>query len=131
MAKHKDYSESHPECPERILAIHKHLTDKKLLDHVNLIKCPKATVEQLKLVHPQKVIDKIFKTEKIKEGKNTQWFDQDNYECKYTKDAALLSCGGTIAGVESILAEDSKTNIAFSLVRPPGHHAFPEKPGGF
>lgn len=98
MALHKDYSESHPECPARILAIYELFEKKKLLEKFNILPCPKATVDQLKLVHSEKVIDRVFKTEEIKDNKNTQWFDRDNYECKYTKDAALLSCGGTIQG---------------------------------
>lgn len=102
MTKHEDYSGSHPERPERVREILKHLKEKKLLDNVEYIECTKATEEQLELVHTWKVVEKVFKTENIKEGKNTQWFDDDNYECKYTKDAALLAAGGTIAGLRAI-----------------------------
>jgi histone deacetylase 6 len=60
-----------------------------------------------------------------------QWFDPDNYECTHTKTAVQLACGGAIAGVRAVLEPSSEMDLAFSLVRPPGHHAFKNQPGGF
>jgi acetoin utilization deacetylase AcuC-like enzyme len=69
MTKHEDYSLSHPEQPARITSIYNHLKSKKLLEKLKLLECPKATMDELKLVHPSEVIDKVFDTENIKEGK--------------------------------------------------------------
>ena len=44
-------------------------------------------------------------------------------------DIALLSAGGVIQAIDHIL--DGKVNNAYALVRPPGHHAMPDKAMGF
>ena len=131
MMKHKDYSNSHPEKPDRIKCIFDRLVEKKLLTHLNRIEFSEATEEQLLLVHKKEIIEKVLSSDKLMEGTNTQEFDQDNYECKYTGKCALLAAGGTIEGVRTVLDPSKNTPSAFCIVRPPGHHAFGCKPGGF
>ena len=131
MMKHKDYSNSHPEQPDRIKYIHDRLVKKKLIKHLHNIEFSDATLEQLMYVHKEEVIKKVLQSENIGEGKNTQWFDVDNYEWKYTGKCALLAAGGAIEGVRSILSSSNNIQRAFCIVRPPGHHAYGWKPGGF
>ena len=51
------------------------------------------------------------------------------YVCPSTPQAAELSCGG---GVEAALAvARGEVRTAFAIIRPPGHHAEPEKSMGF
>jgi acetoin utilization deacetylase AcuC-like enzyme len=43
--------------------------------------------------------------------------------------AALLAAGTTISAVKHIL--DGHGNLAYALVRPPGHHAQPDRADGY
>jgi acetoin utilization deacetylase AcuC-like enzyme len=53
----------------------------------------------------------------------------DTVICEDSYRAALLSAGAAIEAVDSVLSD--KCEAAFSLTRPPGHHASTEKPMGF
>ena len=44
-------------------------------------------------------------------------------------DAALRAAGAVVAGVDAVMGGGADT--AFAAVRPPGHHATPDIPGGF
>jgi histone deacetylase 6 len=51
------------------------------------------------------------------------------YVCPSTPQAAELSCGG---GIEAALAvARGEVRTAFAIIRPPGHHAEPERSMGF
>lgn len=43
--------------------------------------------------------------------------------------AAEVSCGGAIAA--ALAVANGTVRTAFAIIRPPGHHAEPEKPMGF
>lgn len=47
--------------------------------------------------------------------------DTDTYITKDTKEAAYISAGGSITGVDMIMKKEVKN--AFALTRPPGHHS--------
>ena len=44
-------------------------------------------------------------------------------------DIALLSVGGVLEAIDHVI--DGKVDNAYALVRPPGHHAMPNKAMGF
>jgi len=71
----------------------------------------------LELVHTKEYIDKI--KEACKTGGH---IDQDTVVSKKSYEAAIYAVGATIMA--------SQTND-FALVRPPGHHAYPNKSSGF
>jgi len=54
--------------------------------------------------------------------------DPDTVLCKESYDVALLAAGGAITAVDAVMA---KFDSSFALVRPPGHHAMPERGMGF
>jgi acetoin utilization deacetylase AcuC-like enzyme len=56
-------------------------------------------------------------------------FDLDTHGCKDSFDTAMLAAGGVLTAVESVL--EGAADNSFALVRPPGHHALPERAMGF
>jgi len=124
MSQH-DVPKGHPEKPERLLAILRHL------DRTGLSKsCPQghvreATDEELSRVHPLKYIHHVATVEA--QGGGT--LDPDTWVSHDTDRAARLAAGAAIEAVSYVMAE--KDRRAFCIVRPPGHHARVEHGMGF
>jgi len=55
--------------------------------------------------------------------------DGDTVMSSGSIEAALRAAGGVVAGIDAVLGGEADT--AFAAVRPPGHHATPDIPGGF
>lgn len=104
----------HPESPQRLFSTYEHLKDKDF-EFISPSSCNK---EELLLVHTKNLIDRI---------KNLEFFDPDTPTITGIFDYACLSVGGAIKAMELCL--DGKS--AFSLMRPPGHHAGRNTLGGF
>jgi acetoin utilization deacetylase AcuC-like enzyme len=94
-----------------------------------------ATQEQLLLAHSQryiKHIEMISKQGLLKafvtntKSPHIQWYTRVS-KGSYT--AALVSAGGVCQAVDDVL--EGKSNRAFCLARPPGHHAGRERGEGF
>jgi acetoin utilization deacetylase AcuC-like enzyme len=123
---------THVESHFRLIAIMEFLKEKKLLEDPNfsLIKPRKATLEQIKYVHEERLIKEIqeicdlsAKTQRI------QSIDLDTQVSPKTYEASLYSVGGNLEAADQIL--NQKINNAFALVRPPGHHSNSYKFAGF
>jgi len=105
--KHK--IEGHVENPERLREL------LESVDKSDFIK-PINGEEHLDLCHSEVYINKI----KSLEGKG--YLDMDTYYCEDTFKAACYSAGAAIQAAE---------NQAFSIGRPPGHHALKDRAMGF
>ncbi|MEA2524808.1 MAG: hypothetical protein QOF73_2035 [Thermomicrobiales bacterium] len=57
------------------------------------------------------------------------WLDQDTYLSPASYDVALRAAGAAVAAVDAAL--DGTVTRSFAIVRPPGHHATPERGMGF
>ena len=55
--------------------------------------------------------------------------DGDTVMSSGSIEAALRAAGAVVAGVDAVMG--GKADTAFAAVRPPGHHATPDIPGGF
>jgi len=104
----------HPESPERIRTAVAELEES---DHVWIVPDPCAE-EDLLRVHTRAMMDSV---------KTGQFFDADTPFFPNIYDLARLSAGGAIVASEQGLAGQT----AFSLMRPPGHHAERERVMGF
>ena len=84
-----------------------------------------ATLEQLELVHTPTYIKQILSTAE----RDFTPLAPDTPVSAKTYMAAWLAVGGCIKGLDSLLS--GQCQACFCLVRPPGHHALPDRAGGF
>ncbi|MBN1940945.1 MAG: hypothetical protein JW772_02070 [Candidatus Diapherotrites archaeon] len=111
----------HPEAPERLTAITETLLEN---GYKNFEEPEIITDNDLLLVHSQSLIDKIKKLslevpeQGVALGDN--WFNRNTFEI------AKLACGSALKA-----ARLCKKKFAFSIARPPGHHAGISYYGGF
>lgn len=131
MCSHFKLNDSHPEQPRRITSIYDTLDKSGILEHFVQIESRKASKEELALVHSDEHIDLMSKipTYNARRLENLSECYGDIYLNKDSYDAALLSCGSTIALCESVVK--GKVDNGFAIVRPPGHHAEHDVAMGF
>jgi len=115
----------HVENIQRLKSIMSRLEQSGLTEQLTLIKPRAATIEELMLVHNQSLITQVQDTAKRGGG----WLDPDTVVSPDSYDAALYAAGGSIKAVEAVM--DGEVSSAFALVRPPGHHATPNRAMGF
>ena len=115
-----------PEVPNRLIVIEKALF-KALKPHEYRTYQPKkASQEILMTVHQSDYIKFLFNL-KIKE--ELICIEPEACLNAYTQDAVLYAAGSSILAVDLVLK--GEVNSAFCNVRPPGHHAKPDKAMGF
>jgi acetoin utilization deacetylase AcuC-like enzyme len=112
----------HPEKKERLTAILDKIRSEKL--DVDFITPEPATVTQVATIHGLRYIDQVKAICEHGGGH----LDVDTILSKNSYDAALMAAGGALTAVDAVLREYGN---AFALVRPPGHHAKPNRGMGF
>lgn len=113
----------HPERAERIRAIEGALAARDWLGW-EVREAPAATEEQLLRVHPRAHVEEIRAA-----CAHSQAIDLDTPVVPASWDAALHAAGGACALVDALLSGDAPTG--FAALRPPGHHAEPDRAMGF
>jgi acetoin utilization deacetylase AcuC-like enzyme len=115
----------HPESPERLQAVLRALDDPAF---ARLERCdaPEAARDDLLRVHSQRHIEAIFGAVP-KTGYAA--IDADTVLSSASGSAALHAAGAVVAAVDAVVAK--KADNAFCAVRPPGHHAEPQRAMGF
>lgn len=121
-----DTGDYHPERPDRLRAVTAALADEEF-EGLNRIIAPAATIEQLTRVHPRTYVDAILGI-RPPEGELVH-VDADTVMSAGSANAARHAAGAVVAAVDGVLGGQART--AFAAVRPPGHHATPDVPGGF
>jgi len=114
----------HPERPERLLAIEAALEERDWLGWERR-EAPRASEEELMLVHPREHVDAIRGLCESGGGA----IDVDTYAGEASWEAALRSAGAACAMARALVAGEAK--VGFSAGRPPGHHAEPSRAMGF
>lgn len=129
---HKDFLQhdtglGHPESADRLNHINDALEDAKF-DALKRISpgMRQDVTELIHLVHSQEMIDKVV--QKISSDK-VLILDQDTMLSSGSANAALLAVSAVCDAVDKICNKKAKN--AFCAVRPPGHHAEPNKSMGF
>ncbi len=128
---HPDYLKhetgSHPERKERLLSILSHLEKTGLMQQIAVIKPAQAQLSEIQYIHSPAYIEKAKRYSQLEFP-----LDPDTILCKASYDVALLAAGGAIAAVDAVLDKViDKADSSFALVRPPGHHATPDRGMGF
>jgi len=117
--------EGHPERPARLKAILAALDRPEFAD-LDRRAAPLAEREDIALVHSPEHIDAVLASAP---ERGHVMLDGDTLLSPGSDRAALRAAGAVVAAVEAVCAGEAKT--AFCAVRPPGHHAEPERAMGF
>ncbi len=116
---------SHPENGERIDAILGALEEASLLSRLDRPAAQLATTEQIAAIHEPNYVRTVERAARDGGG----WLDWDTVISPGSYRAALAAAGCTISAVDAVLSGGAQA--AFALVRPPGHHARPQRGMGF
>jgi acetoin utilization deacetylase AcuC-like enzyme len=115
----------HPERAERLTHVIAHLTDTGIVARCNRPEWQPVTRKRLERVHASAYIDRLSALA----ARGGAWLDSDTAVSPASPEVAQLAAGAACDALDRVLGGDDKT--AFCLVRPPGHHALPERAMGF
>jgi acetoin utilization deacetylase AcuC-like enzyme len=120
-----DPGRHHPESPARLRAVLAALDDPEFAP-LERREAPEAAREDLVRVHPRRHVEGIIaaipKTGHV-------GIDADTVLSPASGEAALRAAGAVSAAVDAVVAKEADN--AFCAVRPPGHHAAPQRAMGF
>ncbi|SMF60710.1 Acetoin utilization deacetylase AcuC [Tistlia consotensis] len=115
----------HPESPARLKAVLDALSAPEFAA-LQWREAPQATRAQLERLHPADYVDAVLAAIPA-EGHAA--LDGDTSVSPGSGEAALRAAGAVCAAVDAVMAGEADN--AFCAVRPPGHHAEPERAMGF
>jgi acetoin utilization deacetylase AcuC-like enzyme len=96
-----------------------------IMQHLTPFETRPATVEEIQYFHDPDYIENVRKTA----DKGGGWLDKETPIAAGSWDAALLAAGAGMVLVDKVMT--GETRNAYGLLRPPGHHAMPDKGMGF
>lgn len=121
-------NEQHPDVPERLVVLEQMLKEQNIWQH--LLKCEAGEIDDatLSLVHTPAYLQYLESMQPSQQGQ-TRCLDNDTVLNAHTLYAARVATACVVKAVDYVL--EGKVHHAFCAVRPPGHHAFSDRAGGF
>ncbi len=116
----------HPECPDRLRHVMAAL-EAESFSHLLREEAPRAEEEALLRVHPPMHVRAVLALSPPPDEPIN--IDPDTVVSAGSGEAALRAAGAGVAAVDAVMA--GSVRAAFAAVRPPGHHAEPDRAMGF
>jgi acetoin utilization deacetylase AcuC-like enzyme len=120
-----DPGQYHPEAPARLKAVLEALSAAEFAA-LDRREAPEATVEDLTRVHPPRFVERLLAA--VPQAGHVG-IDADTVMSPQSGAAALRAAGAVASAVDAVIAGEADN--AFCAVRPPGHHAEPNRAMGF
>jgi len=120
-----DPGSGHPESPARLSAILKALEEPQFRPLVRR-EAPLGTKADAARVHGERFVETVLASVP---NSGHAALDPDTILSSASGDAALRAVGAVTSAVDAVVA--GEVNNAFCAVRPPGHHAEPDRAMGF
>jgi acetoin utilization deacetylase AcuC-like enzyme len=120
-----DPGRHHPESPARLRAVLAALDDPEFA-RLERREAPEVSLDDLLRVHPRRHVERILGA--VPRSGHVG-IDADTILSPASGEAALRAAGAVVAAVDAVVSKEADN--AFCAVRPPGHHAEPQKAMGF
>jgi acetoin utilization deacetylase AcuC-like enzyme len=120
-----DPGRHHPESAARLRAVLDALAEPEFAD-LEHREAPEAALEDLLRVHPRPHVERLLRA--VPRSGHVG-IDADTILSPASGEAALHAAGAVVAAVDAVAAREADN--AFCAVRPPGHHAEPDRAMGF
>lgn len=121
-----DPGQNHPESPERLKAVLKHLEETRLIRKLRRLRPLPHDPEWIEIIHSRAYVERV--KESCQKGQR-QIDSPDVGISPASFEVACLAVDGALTLVDAVMEERIKRG--FGLIRPPGHHAEREAAMGF
>ncbi|HTU14762.1 MAG TPA: histone deacetylase [Solirubrobacterales bacterium] len=119
---------AHPENSRRIPPVLDRLRSSDEWAGFRLIEAREAAIEDILRAHAPSQIELVRSAAEA----GPTWIDGDTPVSRASYEVALKAAGAAMAAVDEVVSEESgSADSLFALIRPPGHHATPDRAMGF